>query len=107
MKNHLTFSILIVILFSGLFISCGTESEPFYGLTTSVNGDGVITPSGGVYEEGETVTLTAIPAKNWVFKNWRGDVTGGSRTITFTMDSNKNVIANFGRNFTFNQNSKP
>ena len=86
---------LLSILTVFLLISCGTESTPVYTLTTSVNGEGTITPSTGEYEEGETITLTGTPSEHWVFQNWSGDGSGSSNTITITMDSDKNVVGNF------------
>jgi len=58
-----------LILFLLVFNSCGTESTPIYNLTTSVNGEGTITPSSGEFEEGETVTLTSEPNEGGFFKS--------------------------------------
>ncbi|MEX1014347.1 MAG: BspA family leucine-rich repeat surface protein [Candidatus Paceibacterota bacterium] len=80
-----------------LIYSCGTESTPVYTLSTSVVGEGSITPPGGEYEEGETVTITASPNEHWLFSNWSGDGSGSSTTVTITMDGNKNVVGNFER----------
>ncbi len=68
-----------------------------YSLTTSVSpsGSGSITPSSGSYDCGESVTLTATPASCYRFDYWEGDALGASSTITITMNSNKNVVANF------------
>lgn len=89
-----TLSIIISVF---LFLSCGTESTPTYTLSTSVVGEGTITPSGGTYDEGETVTLTSTPSEHWVFNNWSGDGSGSSNTITITMNSNIDLVGNFQR----------
>lgn len=64
---------LSFILSAFLFFSCGTESTPVYKLTTSVVGEGTVTPAGGEYEEGETVTLTGNPSDGWSFSRWEGE----------------------------------
>ncbi|MBM3238485.1 T9SS type A sorting domain-containing protein [Candidatus Poribacteria bacterium] len=68
-----------------------------YPLTTSVSpsGSGRVSPSGGTYDEGTTVSLTAAPSPNYRFYHWSGDASGTSPTITITMDKDKSVIANF------------
>lgn len=96
MKRLIT-CLLLALSFSFLIISCSTESTPVYTLSTSVNGEGIITPSGGEYDEGEAVTLTADPAENWLFNNWSGDGSGSSSTVTITMDGDKLVTSTFKR----------
>lgn len=91
------YSTFLTILSIILFLSCGTEPTPIYNLTTSVEGEGIILPSGGEYEEGEKVTLTANPTEHWVLDSWSGDGSGSSTTLTITMDSDKNVVGNFQR----------
>jgi hypothetical protein len=55
MKN-----LIVTVLLGVLFISCGTENEPTYKLTTTVSPTegGTISPSTGVYSKDEVVTLT-------------------------------------------------
>jgi hypothetical protein len=69
----------------------------FYTLTTSVSptGGGSVSPSGGTYDEGTDVILTAIPASGYIFDHWSGDVSGNDTSVTITMDANKSVIATF------------
>jgi len=98
-----------ILIFFGLITSCGTESTPVYTLTTSVNGEGTVTPSSGEFEKGETVTLTSTPSHDWEFNNWSGDVSGESSTLTITMDRDKNIVGNFiereySINYTINGN---
>ncbi len=74
-----------------------------YTLTTPVN-----PPEGGMvgrnppencdgtrYNLGTTMTLTAIPNPGFIFERWSGAVISTPNPITITMDSNKNVTANF------------
>lgn len=77
-----------------------TVQRPQYTLTKNTVGQGSISlsPPGGTYESGTTVTATANPGDGWHFDHW--DVTttavyteATSRTVT--MDSDKTVTAYF------------
>jgi uncharacterized repeat protein (TIGR02543 family) len=64
----------------------------------SEGGEVILTPpaSANRYQANTFVTLTATPAEGYAFSGWGGDLNGNDGTITIVMDSNKNVIANFG-----------
>ena len=70
-----------------------------YSLNVSVspNGAGIVSlnPSGGVYNSGTSVTLTATPSSGFQFAKWSGDASGTNPSIMIAMDSNKEVVANF------------
>ncbi|NOZ60971.1 MAG: hypothetical protein GXO74_04765, partial [Calditrichaeota bacterium] len=70
-----------------------------YSLNVSVdpsNGGSVSkSPDKSSYSYGEQVTLTASPATGFSFDRWSGDASGTSRTVTITMNGNKNVTAQF------------
>jgi uncharacterized repeat protein (TIGR02543 family) len=68
-----------------------------YTLTTSISpsGAGSVSPSGGEYESGVQVALTASPASGYTFDHWSGNASGATSGITITMDSDKSVTANF------------
>jgi uncharacterized repeat protein (TIGR02543 family) len=68
-----------------------------YTLTTNISpsGAGFIYPSGGEYESGAQVTLTASPASGYTFDYWSGSASGTTSTITITMDSDKSLTAHF------------
>jgi pectate lyase len=72
------------------------EPDPvMYTLTTSVIGEGSVTPSEGVYEEGTEIQISAIPETNYLFEGWSGDLTSDSTNISLTMDSDKTLLASF------------
>jgi len=68
-----------------------------YSLTTSVSPPegGTVSPSGGIYDIGSPVTLTASALPDYEFVGWSGDASGTSPVVTVTMDSDKEVTANF------------
>ncbi|OIJ21743.1 hypothetical protein BKP45_03330 [Anaerobacillus alkalidiazotrophicus] len=68
-----------------------------YTLTTTVDGEGVITRSTtkSAYPYGEEVTLTAQAEEGWAFVRWTGDATGTNPQIKVTMTSDKSVKAVF------------
>jgi uncharacterized repeat protein (TIGR02543 family) len=63
--------------------------------TSATNGSLSLNPSGGVYFKDEVVTVTASPNFGYAFNNWGGDLSGTVSPATITMDTNKNVTANF------------
>ncbi len=84
---------------SGLMPECEEE----FTLTTSVTPDyaGTVSPASGDFESGTQVTLTAVAStdfeadERYVFNHWSGDASGASSTISFTMNSDMNVTAEF------------
>jgi hypothetical protein len=63
-----------------------------------INGQGTTTPAEGThtYPAGEVVDITAVPAEDWEFVNWTGDVADPELAdTTVTMDADKEVTANF------------
>lgn len=86
-----------ILVLSVFLFSCGTETKPVYQLDLQVSPAeaGTITPSGGPFNEGEEVTLTAIPNDYWVFEKWAGDFTTSDNPFTFLMDADKSVMASF------------
>lgn len=61
----------------------------------SVAGSVSVSPSGGEYESGVQVTLTANPASGYTFDHWTGDASGTSATVVIIMNSNRDVTAYF------------
>ena len=92
-----TIVIIVAIVLSIIKPWEGTPSTETYTLTTIVSpsGAGFVSPSGGEYESGKQVTLTAIPNSGYIFDYWSGGVSDTATTTTITMDSDKSLIANF------------
>ncbi len=66
-----------------------------FQLSTSVTGQGTVSPASGTFTEGSTATLTATPASGWQFSGWSGDATGNSNPLAVTMNSHKTIAATF------------
>lgn len=62
---------------------------------TAQNGTVTKTPNQQTYKHGDKVTLTATPANGYEFSSWGGDANGSVNPLSVTMDSNKNITANF------------
>ncbi len=74
-----------------------TDGPIQYTLTVNTVGSGsvALNPTGGTYNAGTEVTLTATPASGFQFSGWSGDLSGSTNPETITMDGNKNVTATF------------
>jgi len=83
---------------SWLVVQLSHVPPPTYSLSVTVNpsGGGNVSPSHGSYSDGTQVTLTATPAACCEFVSWSGDASGTSLMITITIDSDRQVVANFG-----------
>ena len=64
-----------------------------YTVTISAGSGGAVSTSGGSYEQGQTVSVTATPASGYVFSSWSDGNTNATRTIN--VSSNINLTANF------------
>ena len=64
-------------------------------VSVSPNNGGSVTPSGGTFDAGTAITLTASPATGFHFDHWSGDVSGNTTSISITMTGDKSVTAVF------------
>jgi hypothetical protein len=92
--------ILLPILL--LFLSCSKEEQtppPPTNYTVSITlnptDGGTVSPSGGQFEEGTTVSFTVTPTDNYIFKNWSGSDTSSNNPLLLTINSNKTLTVNF------------
>ena len=51
----------------------------------------------GIYQQGQTFTITATPNEGYAFKNWTedGEVVSTNATYSFTVTSDRNIVAHF------------
>jgi hypothetical protein len=64
-----------------------------YTITLSAGEGGTVSTTGGEYESGQTVSVTATPKGEYVFTSWSDGNTNATRTIT--VSSNNTLTANF------------
>ena len=71
-----------------------------YSLSISTEGEGSVSkdPAQTEYEYGSDVKLTANPASNWSFANWKGDISGSENPKTITVNNDKSITAVFNSN---------
>jgi len=97
-KLFLLFSVLV------LSLSCSSDetSTPSiptptptvkFTITLAAGEGGTVSTTGGEYESGQTVSVTATPQGEYLFKNWSDGNTNATRTITVL--SNTTLTANF------------
>ena len=94
---------LFLITAFTLVLSCSSDetSTPVtppapivkYTITLSAGEGGTVSTTGGEYEAGQTVSVTATPQDEYLFKDWSDGNTNATRTITIS--SNTTLTANF------------
>jgi hypothetical protein len=84
-------------LFLCLIIFIGCKKEVLYTLNVSVtpSGSGTTSVTSGTYQAGQSVSITAAPSPEYIFKGWSGSTTSSNNPLTIIMDSSKSLVANF------------
>jgi len=82
---------------SNISVTATFSQVPVYTLSTSVTGQGTVSPAGGSYSAGSVITLTATPAPGWKFDSWSGALSGSSNPASLTISSNVSVTATFSQ----------
>ena len=96
--------LLLLLTALALVLSCSSDetSTPVapppapivkYTITLSAGEGGSVSTTGGEYEAGQTVSVTATPQGEYVFTSWSDGNTNATRTIT--IGSNSTLTANF------------
>ena len=72
-----------------------------FDLSITVEGDGTVTEEvvvqPGQYDYETQVKLTAVPETGWEFVNWTEDISTSDNPITISVNTAKNITANFSR----------
>ncbi len=73
------------------------QAQSYYIATSSNPTNGGTTSGNGLYQYGETCTVTATPAQGYEFVNWKenGSVVSAEASYSFTVTNGRNLIANF------------
>ena len=96
--------LLFILSIFAIVLSCSSDetSTPVtpppapivkYTITLSAGEGGTVSTTGGEYEAGQTVSVTATPQGEYLFKDWSDGNTNATRTIT--VNSNTTLTANF------------
>ncbi|MBN1927291.1 MAG: DUF3494 domain-containing protein [Prolixibacteraceae bacterium] len=64
-------------------------------VSSTLGGTAVKTPNQASYTSGTNVQVTATPNTGYTFSGWSGDATGSTNPLSVTMNSDKNIVANF------------
>lgn len=75
-----------------------TRNKHTLNVTMVGPGNVLTTPKKAEYLCGEEVTLQAVPAANHYFAGWSGDQVGAENPLTFAIEKNTVVTANFTSN---------
>jgi len=97
-SNGSTQNPLVLTVISDLSIQA-TFTKKQYELIITKEGDGTVNEkvinTGKGYDSGTKIELTAVPAGEWVFAGWSGDVTSTDNPLQVTISSPKNIKAKF------------
>ena len=84
------------ILISLIFFSCQEEIIEYeLNITKNPSEGGVVSPNGGFYSDGTSLSLIAEPNSEYDFLNWTGDIESSSSSLSLVMDSDITITANF------------
>ena len=90
--------ILFLIVLCLISINCSSEPEiPVYTLTVTAGDGGTVSQTGGSFEEGTSVTITATPNPDYEFTGWSGGASGTDNPLTLVMTSDKSITASFAK----------
>ena len=86
------------LLFFLLLVSCNKEPVLFQiDFVSQPQNGGSINLNSSNYNEGEILKLEAVPAENYSFDFWSGDLNSNQALTDLNVDSDKTVIANFSK----------
>jgi len=99
-KNLFRRTLVFISLF--VFIVCSKnnlgekteESAVLYSVGISSSEGGSVSTSGGSFETGSIITITATPEQEYVFAGWTG-IESADNPLTITVNSNQNIAASF------------
>jgi uncharacterized repeat protein (TIGR02543 family) len=98
MRKYTSIFLFAILIIPVLYIGCSKDEDPQqFNLTVTVipADGGTVTPSSGTFEDGEEVTLSAIPAEGYAFMQWAGDATGTTNPMSVTIASDLKITAEF------------
>ena len=97
MKKILLFSFAFFLLITCKKDAFDEQTEApvaVYNLAVSSSEGGSVSTTGGSYETGSVVTISATPEQEYVFLGWMG-IESSENPLKITVDSNQNIAASF------------
>ncbi len=97
MKKNLLYIFTTLILITCTRDAFEEETEApvvMYNLVIAAGEGGNVSSSGGSFESGSTVTITATPDSEYIFVGWNG-TESTDNPLTITVRSNQEITANF------------
>ena len=97
MKKILLFSFAFFLLITCKKDAFDEQTEApvaVYNLAVSSSEGGSVSTSGGSYESGSVVTITATPEQEYVFSGWMG-IESSENPLTIAINSDQNIAASF------------
>ncbi len=92
-------------------ITQGGTQQYTINVSANPNIGGTVT-GGGIYNQGQSCTVTATANSGYIFTNWteNGNVVSSNASYTFTVNTNRNLVANFtaqSQQYTINVSANP
>lgn len=78
-----------------VFLDYSFTPSTVYNVSVSATGGGSVTPGSGDAVSNSTVVLTATPNSFFVFAGWTGSFISSDNPLSFVVNSNINLTANF------------
>ena len=88
--------LILPVLF--LILTCSDDDDPemfILSVTITPEEGGTVSPDGGTFEDGTTVTLRGTPSEGYIFKEWVGDLTSTENPVSASMDADMSVTLVF------------
>ena len=93
-QHNIAYLILICLL---VFVASCEPTEYSLNVNCLPAGSGTVSlsPGGGIYEEGTEVTLSPIPATDYIFTSWSGTDASSVNDNKIVMSKDMDITANF------------
>lgn len=98
MKKRLISYLFLLAIVPLTYLGCSKDDDPLqFSLTVTVAplNSGTVSPSSGIFDDGEQISISAIPAEGYDFLKWSGAATGDSNPLVLSISSDTRIIAEF------------
>jgi len=98
MKKQFFIYFILLLVFPLIYLGCSKDEDPVqFSLTVTVTPvtAGTVRPSSGIFDDGEQISISAIPAEGYDFLKWSGDATGDTNPLVLNISSDTKITAEF------------